>query len=258
MKRNMFAILALLGLHGCTTVEDPFLEGMTGSMPVSTGNRELPVHLASASLSGLGETPLSLRQTTLDGVTTQVLVYSNMTTISGENALTVSTRSSSKASLWKGPDRREITETLRRDFPGVAMAIDPVIRRNAYGSYGVATGKLGAEGGCVSAWQMIGQDRDLGRDEPLQVRLRYCHPRLAPDVLADLLAGLTLRGSASTLPQPLSYAYSMPSLTAASATRASNVAITPEVNESKDTASEPLQTDRDEPSGPVVSIPMPE
>jgi hypothetical protein len=254
----MFAILALLGLHGCTTVEDPFLEGMTGSMPVSTGNRELPVHLASASLTGLGEAPLSLRQTTLDGVTTQVLVYSNMTTISGENALTVSTRSSSKASFGKGPDRREITDTLRRDFPGVAMAIDPVIRRNAYGSFGVATGKLGAEGGCVSAWQMIGQDRDAGRDEPLQVRLRYCHPRLAPDVLADLLVGLTLRGSASTPPPPLSYAYSTPSLAAASATRASNVAITPEVNESKDTASEPLQADRDEPSGPAVSIPMPE
>ena len=63
MTRKLLAVLALLGLHGCNTVEDPLLDTMTNrETHTSTGNRELPVHLASASLAGLREAPLSLRQ----------------------------------------------------------------------------------------------------------------------------------------------------------------------------------------------------
>ena len=91
MKPNILAILALLGLPGCNTVEDPFLDGVTGNMPVATGNRELPVHLASASLTGLGEMPIGLRQTSTDGVTRLTLIWANTTTIAGEYALAIST-----------------------------------------------------------------------------------------------------------------------------------------------------------------------
>lgn len=211
MKPNILAILALLGLHGCNTVEDPFLDGMTGNMPVATGNGELPVHLASASLTGLGEMPIGLRQTSTDGVTRQTLVWANTTTLPGENALTISTAAASRSTLRKGPDRAEITRTLRSEFPGVAMSIDPVVRQNAYGAYGAATGKLGDKGGCVYAWQIIKRDVDLGRNHPTEVRLRYCHSSLGPEVLADLLTGLSLRGPTTAAPAAaVAYGYPSP------------------------------------------------
>ena len=194
MKPNILAILALLGLPGCNTVEDPFLDGMAGSMPEATGNRELPVHLASASLTGLGERPIGLRQTSTDGMTRQILVWANTTTLAGENTLTVATAAASGSAFRKGPNRSEISRTLRSEFPDVAMAIDPVIRQNAYGVYGAATGKLGDKGGCVYAWQVINRDVDGGRNHPTEVRLRYCHSSLGPEVLADLLTSLSLRG----------------------------------------------------------------
>lgn len=214
MKPNILAILALLGLHGCNTVEDPFLDGMTGSMPVATGNRELPIHLASASLTGLGEMPIGLRQTSSDGVTRQTLVWTNTTTLAGENALTISTAAASRSTLRKVPDRAEIIRTLRSEFPGVAMSIDPVIRQNAYGAYGAATGKLGDKGGCVYAWQIIKRDVDLGRNHPAEVSLRYCHSSLGPEVLADLLNGLSLRGSTTAAPAA-AIAYGYPATTPA-------------------------------------------
>lgn len=213
MKRNIFAFLALLALHGCNTVEDPFLESMTGSMPVATGNRELPVHLASASLTGLGAMPIGLRQTSMDGITRQILVWANTTTLAGENTLTISTAAASGSALRKGPNRSEISRTLRSEFPNVVMAIDPVIRQNAYGAYGAATGKLGDNGGCVYAWQLIDRDTTLGRDKPVDIRLRYCHQALAPEVLADLLAGLTLRGPATAPPVAgIAYGYAAPAV----------------------------------------------
>jgi hypothetical protein len=208
VKPNILAILALLGLHGCNTVEDPFLDGMTGNMPVATGNRELPVHLAWASLTGLGEMPIGLRQTSTDGVTRQTLVWANTTTLPGENALTISTAAASRSTLRKGPDRAEITRTLRSEFPGAAMSIDPVIRQNAYGAYGAATGKLGDKGGCVYAWQIINRDVKLARNHPAELRLRYCHSSLGPEVLADLLTGLSLRGP--TTAAAVAYGYPSP------------------------------------------------
>ncbi|MGQ2967230.1 MAG: cellulose biosynthesis protein BcsN [Allorhizobium sp.] len=214
MKPNILAILALLGLHGCNTVEDPFLDGMTGNMPVATGNRELPVHLAWASLTGLGEMPIGLRQTSTDGVTRQTLVWANTTTLPGENALTISTAAASRYMLRKGPGRAEITRTLRSEFPGVAMTIDPVIRQNAYGAYGAATGKLDDKGGCVYAWQIIKRDVDLGRNQPAEVSLRYCHSSLGPEVLADLLTGLSLRGPTTIAPAAaVAYGYPSPATT---------------------------------------------
>lgn len=214
MKPNILAILALLGLHGCNTVEDPFLDGMTGNMPVATGNRELPVHLASASLTGLGEMPIGLRQTSTDGVTRQTLVWANTTTLAGENALTISTAAASRSTLRKGPGRAEINRTLRSEFPGVAMSIDPVIRQNAYGAYGAATGKLGDKGGCVYAWQVINRDVKLARNHSAEVRLRYCHSSLGPEVLADLLTGLSLRGPTTAAPSAaVAYGYPSPAKT---------------------------------------------
>jgi hypothetical protein len=91
------------------------------------------------------------------------------------------------------------------------MSIDPVIRQNAYGAYGAATGKLGDKGGCVYAWQVINRDVKLARNHPAEVRLRYCHSSLGPEVLADLLTGLSLRGPSTAAPAAaIAYGYPSP------------------------------------------------
>jgi hypothetical protein len=213
----MMVLLAVLALHGCNTVEDPFLDGMTGNASASTGNRELPVHLASAHLIGLGEMPLSLRQTSTGDATRQILVWANTTTLPGENALTLSTSAGGKSALRKGPNRNEILRTLKSEFPGVAMTIDPVLRRNAYGPYGAATGKLGDKGGCVYAWQIVDANAEGGPKHPAEVRLRYCHASMGPEVLADLLSGLSLGGPTTASPVA-AVAYGYPTLTAATTT----------------------------------------
>ena len=252
MKRNILAILTLLCLHGCKTVEDPFLESMNGRMPVSSGNRELPVDLASASLTGLGEMPIGLRQTSVDASTRQVLIWANTTTIAGENTLTISQSSPPRSAPLKGPDRSEITRSLRSEFPGVAMSIDSSLRQNAYGVYGTATGKLGQTGGCVYAWQNIDRTNSL-----VDLRLRYCHASLGPERLAELLDGLVLRHAPPLSAGPsAAYGYQGASL----ATRANSDAITADTDVEV-AASEvlaPAKREKSDDSGTATLIPMPE
>ena len=219
MKAPGLLILALLGLHGCTTVEDPFLNGMTSAAGTAqTGNRELPAHMARASLTSLGEAPLSVRQTMGGDGTRQDIIYVNRTTVPGDNRLTLSAASASNRYGQRGPSRNDIAKALQADFPGVRMSIDPVIRRNSYGPYGTATGRFGNKGGCVYAWQALGKTASVAFAEPTTIRLRYCHPDIGPEILAGLLGGLTLGGAGAQAGLALgslhqttaTYAYSAP------------------------------------------------
>ncbi|QEE45318.1 hypothetical protein FVA81_12175 [Rhizobium sp. WL3] len=220
MKTSSLLFLGFLALHGCNTVEDPFLDGMTSAAGTAqTGNRELPVHLARASLTGLGEAPLSVRQTMSNGGARQDIVYANRTAVPGDNRLTLVAASAAKRDGQRGPSRNEIAKALQTDFPGIRMGIDPVIRRNSYGPYGTATGKLGNDGGCVYAWQALDKNAAVDLAEPITIRLRYCRPDIGPEILADLLGGLTLGGGAGAQVGPVlgslhqttsTYAYSAP------------------------------------------------
>lgn len=193
MKARSALVLILLGLHGCNTVEDPFLDGVSGMAGTGpTGNRELAIHQARASLAGLGEAPLSVRQTGTNGGTRQEIIYANQTTVPGENALIIVTGATSQSKRRGGPNPNEISQALKSEFPGVSMRIDPVIGHNAYGVYGTATANLGKGGGCVYAWQAVDRNSAAGINEPFAARLRYCHPTIGPDILAGLLGGLTL------------------------------------------------------------------
>lgn len=259
MTRKLLAVLALLGLHGCNTVEDPFLDTMASrETHTSTGNRELPVHLASASLAGLREAPLSLRQTQAEGGMQQVIVWPNTTTRPGENALTVSSLSSPSA-LRKGPDRAAIIRILKQEFPGLPMSIDPVIRQNAYGAYGVATSKLGERGSCVYAWQRIASDAELGRDTATDVRLRYCHATLSPEALADLMAGLSLRSPGSSISPPAAalYGYSAPMTTTQAISESENTDADPMVGTRAPAISNPSASDETKAPESTVNVPMP-
>lgn len=264
MKPSSLLILAFLGLHGCNTVEDPFLDGMTSAAGTAqTGNRELPAHLARATLISLGEAPLSVRQTMNNGGTRQDIVYANRTTVPGDNRLTITAASTSQQDGKRGPSRNEIATALQADFPGVHMGMDPVIRRNSYGPYGTATGKLGNSGGCVYAWQALDKHAAVELAEPLIIRLRYCHPDIGPEILADLLGGLTLGGAGAPPglalgalhPTISTYAYSAPvSDTAPPRKRLSVSPIEPAREQSRQTA----VSDEEALPSAATAIPMPQ
>ncbi|MDQ0457076.1 cellulose biosynthesis protein BcsN [Rhizobium paknamense] len=92
-------------------------------------------------------------------------------------------------------------------FPGVKMVVEPTIRQNSYGQYGVATGRLGKNGACVYAWQAIrdpnpfkqvttvGFETQKNNDLnlPVRVTLRYCDPAATPEQLARLMSTLSIR-----------------------------------------------------------------
>lgn len=264
MKTRSFLILALLGLHGCNTVDDPFLDGMTATAGTAqTGNRELAPHMARANLTSLGEAPLSVRQTTSEGGTKQEIIYASRTTVPGDNALTIVAGAASQRELRRGPNRSEIAQALKAEFPGIRMSIDPVIRRNGYGPYGTATGKLGNGGGCVYAWQAIEKTEATELDEPLAVRLRYCHPAIGPEMLADLLGGLTLGGTrpltgtalGSIHPNEATYAYSEP--VSVSGTSRPAPAVT-RIEDAQEQSLPSAVSDEEVPSAAATAIPMPE
>jgi hypothetical protein len=265
MKTSTFLILALVGLHGCNTVEDPFLDGMTSAAETAqTGNRELPGHLARASLTGLGEAPLSVRQTMSNGGTRQDIVYANRTTVPGDNRLSVIAASAShRDGGQRGPSRNEIAMALQTDFPGIRMGIDPVIRRNSFGPYGAATGKLGNDGGCVYAWQALDKNAAIDLAKPITIRLRYCHPDIGPEILANLLGGLTL-GSAGAQAGPAltslqqatsTYAYSAPVSDTAPPQAAAFVS---RIEPDEDQPVQATASDDEAPLSTATAIPMPE
>lgn len=68
--------------------------------------------------------------------------------------------------------------------------------------YGYATGRLGASGSCLYAWQFAKRvsplrETAMGRLETgsysAQVRLRFCHPAMPEDRIASLIAGMRLK-----------------------------------------------------------------
>ncbi|NBB49320.1 cellulose biosynthesis protein BcsN [Rhizobium sp. CRIBSB] len=262
MKASTISLVALLALTGCNTVEDPYLDGIASAVPASaTGNRELPPHLAMATLTTLGETPISVRQTTVGGVTSQVIAYRSTTTIPGENRLTVAIGTAATAAFRRGPSRAELARELASEFPGIRMSLDPVVRQNGYGPYGVATGRVGQRGACVYAWQTIDKAARTTGEEASTIRLRYCHPALGTEVLAGLLSGLSFGGAnvAAIATATTSYAYATGAPVAdpvpvAATMKAEISAGTSAAREAADTSTS------HETSGtkPSVTIPMPD
>lgn len=223
MRSLPLIMLAVLQLAGCTSVEDAWLaqnDAKTGAAPALTGNRELPVQYAWASLAGLSESPVSVRSLSGNGTSIQQVVYRDRGIVAGENVLTLERGPTSETRLLKAPSSAALTREIKAAIPGIASTAAPVFRSNAYGPYGVASGALPGGGACVYAWQMINAWPGPGTKQAGTVRLRYCDPKADANALESLLSTLSITGSsgvlavyvppASAYPQGAVFGYSPP------------------------------------------------
>ena len=122
-----------------------------------------------------------------------------------------------------------------------------------------AASKLGERGGCVYAWQRIAPDAELGRDTATDVRLRYCHATLAPEALADLMAGLSLHrpGSSISPPAMALYGYSAPMTTTQAIAEPEKTAADPMVGTRAPSISNASASDETKAPKSTVRVPMP-
>lgn len=106
--------------------------------------------------------------------------------VRGENVIVVAYRDQPNGA-WGEPEVElpkdrddDIATELQTMFPGGAMRVQDVVLRNAYGSYGLASGRLGAAN-CVYMWQSIADLKSsvrVSRVSPYAiettVRVRLC------------------------------------------------------------------------------------
>jgi Cellulose biosynthesis protein BcsN len=219
---HKFVLLGLLSLAaGCTSVEDPFLTaavGKTASPPIATEVApEYAVALLPATAGGIQ----TVRQTMREKRLLQEIVYTNTTTLSGENKLTVDIAKRGEWNLRQAPSERDIKVELRKEFPSLRMNISNVIGENLHGVYGYASASVPGGGACIYAWQFArnltyqdGKSFSTALDTPYagQIRLRYCHATLSEAGLATLMQGLRIKPMSANTFEMLGFAAGSASL----------------------------------------------
>lgn len=210
--KHLILLFSLLMLASCTSVEDPWLDGVstgatTGSAAAGGINRELSPQLAAADLPAIGATPIAVRQLSSEDGSVQQIVFPNKATIAGENMLVVHEVVAGSSAARKAPTSAELSREMRKAMPGVAMDVTPVLGSNAYGPYGAARGPLPSGGGCVYAWQVVNRPAvAFGQSaKAVQVRLRYCDADRKAEELVSLLSSLTLSSGRAIDVAPLAY-----------------------------------------------------
>ena len=210
--KHLILLFSLLMLASCTSVEDPWLDGVstgatTGSAAAGGINRELSPQLAAADLPAIGATPIAVRQLSSEDGSVQQIVFPNKATIAGENMLVVREVVASSSAGRKAPTSAELSREMRAAMPGVVMDVTPVLGSNAYGPYGAARGTLPSGGGCVYAWQVVNRPAAaFGQSaKAVQVRLRYCDADRKAEELVPLLSSLTLSSGRAIAVAPLAY-----------------------------------------------------
>ena len=202
--KHLILLFSLLMLASCTSVEDPWLDGVstgatTGSAAAGGINRELSPQLAAADIPAIGATPIAVRQLSREDGSVQQIVYPNTADIAGENMLEVREVVAGSSAGRKAPTSGALSREMRAAMPGVVMDPTPILGQNGYGPYGAARGTLPSGGGCVYAWQMVKRPAvafgETGK--VLQVRLRYCDADRKPEELVSLLSSLTLTAGRS-------------------------------------------------------------
>lgn len=150
--------------------------------------RDLPVGAAVAALpeSAGGVVAVSARRRA-DGTGVQTIALAGDAATRGQNAIEVATLS--RMASRRPVSARAIAAELRTAFPGTPMTIDPALRANAYGPFGMAAGADGAAR-CHYAWQRAGTGRTA-----LDVRVRLCRADLSGEDMAALMERLRLRGA---------------------------------------------------------------
>lgn len=200
MKSSPFVLVALGLLSACSTTSDAWLDHQATSSTVGAApalNREVPLHMAWAQLATLGESPSSIRLLSAEESEIQQIVYPGKTNLAGENMLTIERSANANLRLSRAPSAAALQAEIAQALPDIRMTVDPIIRTNAFGPYGTASGTSQQGEHCVYTWQQINHWPGLAKETSAKVRLRYCDRNMDMAQLANLLSGFSI-GLAST------------------------------------------------------------
>lgn len=106
-------------------------------------------------------------------------------------------RSGGPAMVLEKPTETSIRTELAAEFPTMAMQIVRP-RTNAYGVYGLATGKWANGAACIYAWQWLDRLEASNPDDvasPVSLRLRLCGMGMTLDQLASVVDRVKLEPS---------------------------------------------------------------
>lgn len=116
------------------------------------------------------------------------------------NGMTVLVRTDARDSLdervpLERPTEGAVRSEIGAAFPHIAMQVVDRERSNAYGPYGLALGRVGADIRCLYMWQWIDSNRlprDAGMVGPASVRVRLCRAGTSFDEMAAYADHLVL------------------------------------------------------------------
>lgn len=163
-----------------------------------------------------------------NGMTQKIVLAADPAT-RGENVIEVTMRTEPEGERYenlvslKRPDAADIQKELDEGFPGADMRMHPYILRNAYGPYGLATGRQGASVTCAYVWQWL-DDIDAGAKgrhvtlhaTEASVRMRLCRQGMSERQLAELASSIVIdRSGAVAMPVAGGFAGGGDSLSAA-------------------------------------------
>ncbi|WP_137133115.1 cellulose biosynthesis protein BcsN [Rhizobium sp. FKY42] len=194
MKSFPVVLLALAMLSACSTTSDAWLDHQVTSSTVGAApslNREVPLHMAWAQLTTLGQSPISIRVLSAEGSEIQQIVYPATSSLPGENMLIIERSANANLRLSRAPSAAALQTEMAQALPDIRMTVDPIIRINAFGPYGTASGTSEKGERCIYAWQQVKIWSGSAKDTSAKVRLRYCDRNMDMAQLANLLSGFS-------------------------------------------------------------------
>lgn len=200
MKSSPFVLIVLGLLSACSTTSDAWLDHQATSSTVgaaSSLNREVPLHMGWAQLANLGQSPNSIRLLSAEESEIQQIVYPAKSDLPGENMLTIERSANANLRLSRAPSAATLQAEMAEALPDIRMTVDPIIRTNAFGPYGTASGTSQKGEHCVYAWQQVKTWPGSARVTSANIRLRFCDRDMDAARLANLLGGLST-GPATT------------------------------------------------------------
>lgn len=204
-------VLCALSLGACSAI-DPTDERPTGGIfnPGVWSSHEARMREPAGRAAPVAALPsaagrvVDVREKRFDDGLSQEIALTAGSGVRGENVIEVAMRDQpvvppGRPQVRLAPDDdAAIAAEIERRFPGADMRIRDAVLRNAYGPYGIATGRLGAAN-CVFVWQRVADLKaalSLARVSPYpietSVRVRLCHAGASVGQLAQWASSYVL------------------------------------------------------------------
>jgi len=211
MIRALAATALAIGLGACAMAEPDYTGTVSQSrvvQPIETSSPREQAISIDARMASLPKEAGAIEQVTYqsfsDGMR-QSMIFGAAIAGLPPNRIDLRLRTPMRSAPGTGaviqlvkPTEAAIRAELTAEFPGMEMRVVDPPRSNAYGVYGLATGRSAKGASCIYAWQWLDrlETPDAGDVvTPASLRLRLCALGATPDQLARLFDQIRLQPS---------------------------------------------------------------